>query len=105
MIKSQILVFLFHLWANVWRFEILFVSLWHICKNQKLLVDMMKRQFILGVMMTAALGMSAQKAMNPPAGGKAISDELIGIFFEDTLAWTTGSTRTIPPICACTSSA
>ena len=44
---------------------------------------MMKRQFILGVMMTAALGMSAQKAMNPPAGGKAISDELIGIFFED----------------------
>ena len=43
----------------------------------------MKRQFILGVMMTAALGMSAQKAMNPPAGGKAISDELIGIFFED----------------------
>ncbi len=29
---------------------------------------MMKRQFILGVMMTAALGMSAQKAMNPPAG-------------------------------------
>ena len=44
---------------------------------------MMKRQFILGVMMTAALGMSAQKAMNLPAGGKAISDELIGIFFED----------------------
>ena len=44
---------------------------------------MTKRQFILGVMMTAALGMSAQKAMNPPAGGKAISDELIGIFFED----------------------
>lgn len=44
---------------------------------------MMKRLFILGVMMTAALGMSAQKAMNPPAGGKAISDELIGIFFED----------------------
>ena len=34
-------------------------------------------------MMTAALGVSAQKAMNPPAGGKAISDELIGIFFED----------------------
>ena len=34
-------------------------------------------------MMTAALGVSAQKAVNPPAGGKAISDELIGIFFED----------------------
>ncbi|MBQ5502839.1 MAG: hypothetical protein IIT82_09045, partial [Selenomonas sp.] len=36
MIKSQILVFLFHLWANVWRFEILFVSLWHNCKNLKI---------------------------------------------------------------------
>ena len=34
-------------------------------------------------MMTAALGVSAQKAMKAPAGGKAISDELIGIFFED----------------------
>ena len=44
---------------------------------------MMKRQIILGVMMTAALGVSAQKTLNPPAGGKAISDELIGIFFED----------------------
>ena len=34
-------------------------------------------------MMTAALGVSAQKTMKAPAGGKAISDELIGIFFED----------------------
>ncbi len=33
--------------------------------------------------MTATLGLSAQKTMSPPAGGKAISDELIGIFFED----------------------
>ena len=44
---------------------------------------MMKRQFLLAVMMTAALGIHAQKTMTPPAGGKAISDELIGIFFED----------------------
>ena len=43
----------------------------------------MKRQIILAVMMTAALGIYAQKAINPPAGGKQISDELIGIFFED----------------------
>lgn len=34
-------------------------------------------------MMAATLGMQAQKTMNAPAGGKAISDELIGIFFED----------------------
>ena len=43
----------------------------------------MKRQIILAVMMTAALGIYAQKAITPPAGGKLISDELIGIFFED----------------------
>ena len=35
------------------------------------------------VMMAATLGLSAQKGMTPPAGGKAISNELIGIFFED----------------------
>lgn len=34
-------------------------------------------------MMAATLGMQAQKTMKAPAGGKAISDELIGIFFED----------------------
>ncbi len=44
---------------------------------------MTKRQILLGVIMTATMGISAQKAINPPAGGKAISDELIGIFFED----------------------
>ena len=33
--------------------------------------------------MAAALGTQAQKPMSAPAGGKAISDELIGIFFED----------------------
>ncbi|MBO5624701.1 MAG: alpha-N-arabinofuranosidase [Prevotella sp.] len=43
----------------------------------------MKRLILGAAMMTAALGVSAQKAVNPPAGGKAISDELIGIFFED----------------------
>ena len=34
-------------------------------------------------MAATALAVSAQKPMNAPAGGKAISDELIGIFFED----------------------
>ena len=33
--------------------------------------------------MTATMGMHAQKPMTAPAGGKVISDELIGIFFED----------------------
>mgnify|MGYP002854297256 FL=1 len=32
---------------------------------------------------TATMGLIAQKPMTAPAGGKAISDELIGIFFED----------------------
>ena len=31
----------------------------------------------------ASLSLSAQRPMNAPKGGKAISDELIGIFFED----------------------
>ena len=31
----------------------------------------------------ATMGIQAQKPMNAPKGGKAISDELIGIFFED----------------------
>ncbi len=34
-------------------------------------------------MIASALGLQAQKPMTPPAGGKQISDELIGIFFED----------------------
>jgi len=34
-------------------------------------------------MIAATLGLQAQKPMNAPTGGKAISDELIGIFFED----------------------
>ena len=35
------------------------------------------------VFMAVTMGLSAQKPMTAPAGGKAISDELIGIFFED----------------------
>ena len=39
---------------------------------------------ILGVaFLAAAMGLNAQKPMKAPVGGKAISDELIGIFFED----------------------
>ena len=42
-------------------------------------------KFILSaaLLMAATLGINAQKTMNAPKGGKAISDELIGIFFED----------------------
>jgi len=35
------------------------------------------------LLVAAALGLNAQKPMKAPKGGKAISDELIGIFFED----------------------
>ena len=35
------------------------------------------------LMMASALSMNAQKSMTAPQGGKQISDELIGIFFED----------------------
>ena len=38
---------------------------------------------ISAALLTAAFGVNAQKPMTAPAGGKAISDELIGIFFED----------------------
>ena len=43
----------------------------------------MRRTTITAVLLTATLGLSAQKTIAPPSGGKAISDELIGIFFED----------------------
>ena len=43
----------------------------------------MKRNTFLAALMMAAIGLQAQKPMTAPAGGKAISDELIGIFFED----------------------
>ena len=43
----------------------------------------MKRLLLCAALSAATLGLSAQKTMKAPAGGKAISDELIGIFFED----------------------
>ena len=44
----------------------------------------MKRIMTMAVtLLTASMPVMAQKAMTAPAGGKAISDELIGIFFED----------------------
>ena len=42
-----------------------------------------RRISCLTLLLGAAVGLSAQKAMTPPQGGKQISDELIGIFFED----------------------
>ena len=44
---------------------------------------MKKRIACAALLMAATLGLHAQKPMNAPKGGKAISDELIGIFFED----------------------
>ena len=44
---------------------------------------MTKRLSLAALTLAATMGLSAQKAMTPPKGGKAISDELIGIFFED----------------------
>ena len=44
---------------------------------------MRKSIFMGAAMLASALCVQAQKPMNAPAGGKAISDELIGIFFED----------------------
>ena len=44
---------------------------------------MYKRSILSVALVAAALGVNAQKPMTAPAGGKAISDELIGIFFED----------------------
>jgi len=35
------------------------------------------------LLLTATVGLQAQKPMSAPKGGKAISDELLGIFFED----------------------
>ncbi len=44
---------------------------------------MKKQTTLAAVFLAASLGISAQKPMTAPAGGKAISDELLGIFFED----------------------
>ena len=38
---------------------------------------------LAALLMAATASLNAQKPMTAPAGGKAISDELIGIFFED----------------------
>lgn len=43
----------------------------------------MKKTTLLTAGLLATMSLSAQKPMTPPAGGLAISDELIGIFFED----------------------
>lgn len=44
----------------------------------------MKKHLLFGaVLLASTLGASAQKKMSAPSGGKQISDELIGIFFED----------------------
>ena len=44
----------------------------------------MYRKLLFGVALLATgMGANAQKSMSAPAGGKVISDELIGIFFED----------------------
>ena len=56
-------------------------------KNSKFAAKRLKtiimRHLLLTAMAVCALGANAQKPMNAPAGGKQISDELIGIFFED----------------------
>ena len=44
---------------------------------------MKKRVALCAVLLTATLGINAQKPMKAPKGGKVISNELIGIFFED----------------------
>ena len=44
---------------------------------------MNKHIFSAALLAAAMLGANAQKPMNAPKGGKVISDELIGIFFED----------------------
>jgi len=43
----------------------------------------MKKALITAAMLMSAGVIFAQKPLTPPAGGKQISDELIGIFFED----------------------
>ena len=43
----------------------------------------MKRSILISLLLVASMGLFAQKALKAPAGGKAISDELLGIFFED----------------------
>jgi len=44
---------------------------------------MIKQTTLAALLAAATLGLNAQKPLTAPKGGKAISDELIGIFFED----------------------
>ncbi|MCR4810923.1 MAG: alpha-N-arabinofuranosidase [Prevotella sp.] len=44
---------------------------------------MKKLTAMAALLMAATMGLSAQRPMSAPKGGKAISDELVGIFFED----------------------
>jgi len=44
---------------------------------------MCKRSILCAALAAATMGLNAQKPVKAPAGGKAISNELIGIFFED----------------------
>ena len=44
---------------------------------------MYKRSILSVALAAATLSLNAQKPMSAPAGGKTISDELLGIFFED----------------------
>ena len=46
-------------------------------------MKMNKRMTLAALFVAATLGTYAQKPMSAPKGGKAISDELLGIFFED----------------------
>ena len=62
----------------VWEFLTTFAV-----ENSQILTNMNKRTLLAAFFAATTLGVSAQKAMTAPAGGKAISDELIGIFFED----------------------
>ena len=47
------------------------------------MTNMKQLTTLAALLLAATLGVHAQKAMKAPKGGKAISDELIGIFFED----------------------
>ena len=44
---------------------------------------MIKRSIAAAILLASAVGLYAQKPVSAPSGGKKISDELIGIFFED----------------------
>ena len=44
---------------------------------------MYKKSILCAALAAATMGLNAQKPIKAPAGGKAISNELIGIFFED----------------------